>query len=173
MDEKALKKIIKQLVRESLTEIFAEMKLENIVETVVSKKVPMRTAPAPAPQPKVAPKLSVREALNMSEETVRQPASQPDAATRRRVMMEKLGVNNDMWKDIYADTASSDNPILEGDQSPQDREEVPASILESMGLMRDYSKHIGQDKKTTDEDEEWRKRREARAKILNESIKRT
>jgi len=172
MDEKVLKKIIKQLVRESLTEIFAEMKLETIVETVVSKKVPVRPVPPPS-APLKNGKLSIKEVLGVQNpEPVRQSVPQTNSAERRKVILEKMG-GNDMWKGIYADTASSDNPILEGDESPADREQVPTSILESMGLMRDYSKHIGQDAKTTSEDEEWRKRREARAKIMNESIKRT
>jgi len=166
MDEKVLKKIIKQLVRESLTEIFAEMKLETIVENVVSRKV--------SKAPVVSSKLSVKEALGVRDEV--QPSrpsssTQIDAEQKRKFIIEKMG-GNDMWKGIYADTAATENPILEGDNAGADQEQVPASILENMGLMRDYSKHIGMDDEKTKDNDEWQKLRVKRQKILDESIKR-
>lgn len=168
MDQKALKKVIKQLVRESLTEIFAEMQLEKIVESVVSKTTLSKSFSAVVEKPKA--KYSVRETMN--EQVIpKQQKPVMSSAEKKRIIMEKMGVKDDMWAGIYGDTAESNNPILE--DSEVAGEEVPESVLENMGLMKDYSKHLsGNSKTVSNEDDEWRQRREAREKIMQESFKR-
>lgn len=152
MDEKSLKNIIKKLVKESLTEIFAEMKLEALVESAVSRNISKQKPATPAPfghSTPLAPNL---------------------AAEKKKKMMENLRVKDDVWANIYADTASSTNPILEDNAAESD----DGISLEKIGglMKKDYSKHIGI-KEPTSEDAEWQKRREARAKMLNEALKRS
>jgi len=65
------------------------------------------------------------------------------------------------------------NPILDDtDNSDTKPELVPEHVLESMGLMKDYSKFVDAGKNKTSQDQEWTKLREQRQKILNETIKR-
>lgn len=161
MNQKDLKKIIKQLVRESLTEIFVELKLESIIESVMAKK---------QVSSEQSPRLSVRETLNENVSPIR-AQSKINPTEKKKIIKEKLGIKDDMWANIYADTQSSGNPILE-DAEAEAPDEVPASILENMGLMRDYSKHIGADKTSQSDDEEWTKRQAERAKRMSETIKR-
>lgn len=176
MDEKALKRAIKQLVKESLTEIFAEMKLESIVESAVARKIPKAPVAAPVASTKQTPAYSMREVLR--EEATPQPRpTKPtiSAAEKKRLIAEKLGVKDDMWANIYADTQSSGNPILESsdDDAPPVVGEVPEVVLENMGLMRDYSKHIGvKTPSQQTEDDDMQARREARLKMMNEKVSR-
>lgn len=154
MNEKDLKKVIKQMVRESLTEIFAEMKLESIVESVISKKQKIVEVSRPS-KPSIQPS---------SKEEI--PASKKQLKNK---ILEDLG-GNDIWKGIYQDTASSANPILNNEEAEAPGE-IPSSVLEQMGLVKDYSKYLGSNKHTVaEEDDEWRKRRELREKMLNENV---
>lgn len=165
MNNKELELLIEKIVYKKILKIFAEMKLESIVENVVSRKITSK-------QQSVIPrneKLSVKKVFEQEENFQNKPTI--SAEEKRKMIIEKIG-GDDMWKNIYADTATSNNPIIEGDEGAE-QEQVPLNILENMGLIKDYSKHIGVNNKTVDkEDEEWQKRREARAKILGESIKR-
>jgi hypothetical protein len=56
-------------------------------------------------------------------------------------MMARLGISEEEWRTMYSDTASSDNPILTGDDSDKP-ELVSESVLRESGLMRDYSKFV-------------------------------
>lgn len=159
MDKKDLKNAIKPLVRECLTEIFAEMQLEKIVENVVTKTLPKQ-------REEVVPEFSMKQTASERLPVTKVASS----VNKRKLIEEKLGVNDEVWKNIYADTATSANPILESNnnsaENVADTELVPESVLESMGLMKDYSKHIGF-KEPSQEDTEWQKKREEREKILS------
>jgi hypothetical protein len=129
MKKSELKQVVKHLVRESLIEIFAEMKLETIVESAVKKHIKTSS-------PVTTNKRSIAEALEVAPSSA--PVSKEDM---RQKMMETMGVDEDTWRNIYEDTAESDNPVLTGDDS--DRPElVSEAKLKSSGLMRDYSKFV-------------------------------
>lgn len=125
MNKKDLKKVIKEMVRESLLEIFAEMKLETIVEQVVKKQGVVKRP--------VSASSTLREELNSTPRLSKEEV--------RKKMMENIGVDEDTWANIYEDTATSDNPILGGDDSDKP-ELVSESALKESGLFRDYSKFV-------------------------------
>ncbi|KKQ98811.1 MAG: hypothetical protein UT24_C0036G0009, partial [Candidatus Woesebacteria bacterium GW2011_GWB1_39_12] len=101
--------------------------LQTMVENVVSKKIP---------NPNLTPRLSVRDTVMAEEDQKSKEKLTPD---KKKIIIEKLVGGNDMWKDIYKDTMSSNNPILDDtDNSDTKPELVPEHVLESMGLMKDY-----------------------------------
>jgi len=156
-----LKKLLKPYVRECLIEVLAEMKLQTMVENVVSKKIPNPISPS---------RLSVKDTIMTEEDQKPKEKLTPD---KKKIIIERLVGGNDMWKDIYENTAQSNNPILDDtDNSDTKPELVPEHVLESMGLMKDYSKFVDAGKNKTSQDQEWTKLREQRQKILNETIKR-
>lgn len=179
MQKSDLKKVIKQLVRESLTEIFAEMRLETLVENVVKnqiRNIPEQKVSQPTPlAPKRTNNYSVKDVLNeMKDESgshysnVSAPAPQQQKQKRA---IEKI--DNDEWKNIYNDTLTHGNPILEGKSNDGVAPElVPENVLERMGLMKDYSRLIGMDDEKVTQDDEWKELREKRNKILESTIKR-
>jgi len=69
---------------------------------------------------------------------------------KRKLSAADLGISEDTWKSVYADTMQSDNPILTeehipqpGETPPPDRPElVSESAMEQFGFMRDFSKHV-------------------------------
>jgi hypothetical protein len=155
-----LKKLLKPYVKECLIEVLAEMKLETMVENVVSKKIP---------NPNLASRFSVRDTVVVENAQPKEKFT-PD---KKKIIIEKLVGGNDMWKDIYENTAQSNNPILDDtDNSDTKPELVPEHVLESMGLMKDYSKFVDAGKNKPSQDQEWTKLREQRQKILNNTIKR-
>jgi len=153
MNKVELKSVIKQLVRESLTEIFAEMNLQTIVEQSVKKNLSNITQNTP----------TIREQVYEQKPKV--------SVDKRKKMMESMGVTDDVWRSIYADTASSANPIIEGNDMPNNPE-IPASVLEETGLLKDYSKFLSPSVQNGESDE-WKQLREQRQVLLNQSVKRT
>lgn len=129
MKKSDLKKMIKPLVKECLTEIFAEMHLETIVEGVVNKrhKKPHNS----------------RHSLNGLPSVLEEAPSQPpeiSAEEKKAMIMEKLGIDDQVWSNIYSDTADSENPVLTGEDKP---ELVSERDLQSSGLLKeDYSKFL-------------------------------
>lgn len=128
MKKAELKKVIKPLIRECLTEIFAEIQLEKIVEGVIAEQMKARSRS----------KSFSEEVLVESREPVQQ---EPSPEERKEMMMKRLGISEDEWRDMYQDTARSDNPILTGDDSDKP-ELVSESVLRQTGLYRDYSKFV-------------------------------
>lgn len=189
MNEKEVKKVIKAYVREALVEIFAEMNLETIVENAVKKTAvagvgSSKSAAPSVAQPVAKPPLSIREVYSrhadVEEENPYSPQSPARTMSsngktpeeRRKIIMQKIGTMDDVWKDIYADTASRGSPILDGDAAPADAELVSEADLAKLGLMKDYSKHIGQDPAKQEQDAEWKELRERRRQILENTLKR-
>ena len=137
MNEKDLKKVIKQLVRESLTEIFAEMHLESIVEGVIRKRT------RPVKQKSFSSTL--QEQVGAIENTEKaQPVQSKEEL--RRVIREKIGVTDTAWEDIYADTITSGNSVLQ-DRSvdapdSEHPELVTEEVLRANGMLKDYSRFV-------------------------------
>jgi len=116
-----LKKLLKPYVRECLIEVLAEMKLQTMVENVVSKKIPNPISPS---------RLSVKDTIMTEEDQKPKEKLTPD---KKKIIIERLVGGNDMWKDIYENTAQSNNPILDDtDNSDTKPELVPEHVLESM-----------------------------------------
>lgn len=176
MDEKALKKILKPLIRECIAELFVEMNLQTIVENAVKKTT---TNPVQATKKTTSNPMSIKEVYRPEAEEELSPGPairnmKPSSDEKRKIIMEKIGaMDNSMWKDIYADTATRGSPILEGDAAAANPNEVSEDQLARLGLMKDYSKHIGMDAKSQEGDDEWKTLREQRRKILESTIKRT
>ena len=178
MQKSDLKKVIKQLVRESLTEIFAEMRLEALVEsavknqirrTTISEQVVAQSKPVPK---KAKSSLSVRDVLtDLNDDTGSHysTVAAPLPQQKQKKMVEQI--DNDTWRNIYTDTLTHGNPILE-DKADADPELVPENVLEKMGLMKDYSKLIGVDDEKVTQDDEWKELREKRSKMLESTVKR-
>lgn len=130
---KDIKKIIKPLVKECLLELFAEMKLESIVEGVVNKQQLTNQSTAVI--------------VENRQQQVQQPIRQKP---NKRSLMEAIGVNENTWNDVYADTLKHGNSILKdsgGASTPtapnyDDTESVPEAVLENAGLMKDYSRFL-------------------------------
>jgi hypothetical protein len=156
-----LKKILKPLIRECLTELFAEMNIERIVEGVISRQPTRKAAPSIQEERELLPGPAMRSAKpSLSSED------------KRKMLIEKMGVVDDVWKDIYADTAANGNPVLE-DEGTGKPEYVTEDQLAKLGLMKDYSKHIGMDESTQKNEGEWKNLRDRQRKILENTIKRT
>ena len=126
MKKNELKKVIKEIVRESLMEIFAEMKLESIVENVVRKNV------------EFSKPVSTRSMAEVLSPEVSQPSRQ-ELSPERKLIMEKIGVDDSAWNTVYADTIDSDNSIITGEEKP---ELVSEGTLRQAGLLKDYSKFV-------------------------------
>ena len=126
MKKSEIKKLIKPLIRECLTEIFMEMKLETIVENVLKEHVKK------GPQKKFSNEVLI--------EDVSPPAvSDVNPEQLKSQMINKLGISEEEWKNMYSDIAESDNPIMMGDDNSKP-ELVSESALRQAGLFRDYSK---------------------------------
>jgi hypothetical protein len=128
MKKSELKKMIKPLIRECLTEIFMEMNLETIVEGIVkehlgNKKVNQINEVKISPPPPSSNK----------------PEMTPEE--RKRIIRENLAIDEDEWRNVYADTVKSGNPILESDEGNNSKPEYASEDrLKEAGLYRDYSK---------------------------------
>ena len=130
---KDIKKIIKPLVRECLLELFLEMKLENIVENVVRQ------------QQKDNNQESSRILVSEAKEI---PVIQKNKPNKHS-LMEAIGVNENTWNDVYADTLKHGNSILNNKDTTttvapnyDDTELVNESVLKQAGLMKDYSRFV-------------------------------
>jgi len=143
MNKASLKKVVKEMVRDSITELFAEMHLESIVKKVVSegsaatRRTPKHRRPtlreasqvpfdAPLPDAPPAPSAPAQASNGLNKEGLR----------------ERMNIDEDVWRDIYADTAESDNPVLTGEEGGGSVETAPEGELRKAGLMKDYSKFI-------------------------------
>ena len=177
MQNKELKSVIKQLVRESLVEIFVEMNLQTIVEGVVKSqlsqvkeiKEPKRASDVPVPKLSK----SIRD-LYMEQEEDSNPYTSVEAPKRSNILDS---VKDSTLRSVLSDTLNSNNPILNESASENSSkpELVPEHVLESAGLMKDYSRLAGLDKEDStipEEDDEWEQRRKSRQQILQSTIKR-
>lgn len=140
MEKRELKKVIKEMVRDAMTEIFAEIQLESIVKKVVNEN---KTVSSPRPT-RSGP--SLREAsqvpLNESVEPQQaRPVQPPAPKFDKDALRAKIGIDEDTWKNIYSDTAESDNPVLTGEQGGNPEFVAEEDLVEA-GLMKDYSKFI-------------------------------
>lgn len=128
MTEKELKRLIKPLIRECLTEIFAEMQLEKIVENVVAKKNPQLNKTVSATQSQSIPRFSI-ERPKINESSLR----------------KKLNISKEEWDNVYGnidtkaltEQSKTDRQVIE-----EGTEGVPEEALESIGILKDYSKFI-------------------------------
>jgi hypothetical protein len=151
--EKKLKKIIKQYVRESLLEIFSEEKMKSIVESVISRQVSFS-----APQPNF---ISPPRQMNEDKQALKQS------------LKKKLGIDDDgMWNNIYGNIDIDENPII-NEQAYQDQEEgISNHILESTGILRDYSKFVeGVSSGTGQQEDDLAEKREYRTQRLRDIMK--
>lgn len=136
--KKLIKPLIEGMVREALLKIFAEMKLETLIENAVNKQ--QRNSQAAA--------------TVMSENIQASKVSRPSVPKpNKRSLMEAIGVNENTWNDVYADTLKHGNSVLTAPEAspmsstPQaggfdDREDAPVSALEQLGLIKDYSRFV-------------------------------
>lgn len=155
MDSKNLKKVIKQLVRESLVEIFAEMKLESIVESVTKKQL---------------------AELKINQPTVMREVRNSIPQENKKNLMDKVGnIESDVWRSMYSDVIDKGNPILNEarDEGATNPEFVPENVMESLGLMKDYSRAAGleEDSSKSTEENEWSELRKKRTQMLQSLIK--
>jgi len=129
MNKKELKSLIKEVVKETMAEMMLEMNFGNIIENALSKGM----FSAPVVQ-KTQLNESPRELL-------------PQKVKPKTDLRKKLGISESEWKNVYADIAESDSPILsENRENPADSQPKPPEVsvndLAEAGLYRDYSKFL-------------------------------
>jgi len=159
MSDNKIKTVVKHYVKQYLSEIFAEMNLHTLIETTVQEKIDA-----------MMPVLSSRSVSSLMQEEVTTP-SRP-APVRKKITAADLGITDQTWKDIYNDTASSDNPILNGEEAGSE-ELVSESQLERAGLMKDYSKFMnsgGQKKSNSNDSDDMSEAARKRQEMLKKSI---
>lgn len=166
-----IEKIVEFYVRKYAKKFFNES--YALLETLVEKKVQERLDLLSVLQEDRQPTL---RSTMLEESHVSQ-----NQTPKRKITPKDLGITDEVWKNVYADTLSSGNPILteevdnyEGGEPPADRpEHVPEAVLERLGLMQDFSKHmaafdkIDKKKQTSSDDlEAYNKRREMLSKNI-------
>lgn len=164
-----IKKIVKHYVRESLMEIFAEMHLESIVEGVVNKQQVENFQPKQRMAQYESPPRPTPRRTNLHEIMDVGSDHYSDFEDKTKSRAEQLGISNEDFSAIYADTIKSNNPILNagGEEPP----EVPIEALESLGLAKDYSQYLPETKTASGiGEDEFEKLREQREKRLKEII---
>lgn len=152
---KDLKRIIKSLVRESLAEIFVEMNLKEIVQESIRSHVDVMKvteSPVASYQVPVMNQAGYHPAMGAGAPMPAQPQATPyagaapmqapiqaDTGAQRSLLRERLGVSEDEWRDIYSDTADSENPIILNDGGTEP-ELVSEEQLRAAGLYQDFSR---------------------------------
>ena len=156
MTDNELKKLIKEYVKQSLVEILAEKYMEKLMKEVVKKCVNTVQTVKPGRPKKIQEikqEIVVEEQIVQPKQEVKQVQPQKvvneqNNKVLKEEMLKKMGIENGIWKDIFEETAKSDNQILseqrnkgvpvEQDGGP---EQVPENILEKAGFMnKDWSK---------------------------------
>ena len=162
MEEKKLKAIIKEYVREALIEVLAEAKIESMIAKTIKEHTK---------KPK-----SLKESLGIPEQKyVPEKLKIVDEIKLKNDLLNKIAPTDDVWRSIYADTLKSDysRPILEGNEIATGKE-IPESVLEQAGFMRDYSVAAGlaDDPAKTIKDDEMTALQEKRRQMLESKIRR-
>ena len=126
-----IEKVIKFYVKKHLKEAFANLDeiVENKVQDVLTKR-----------------KFLLQENVVKSPSKISQKPSipPPDKKIVEQKILDRLGVEDGIWKDIFLDTLNSPNLVLSLDNKLEAAapEGVPVEALEQMGILRDYSKFL-------------------------------
>ena len=132
MNKKELKSLIKEVVKETMAEMMLEMNFSNIIEGALSKGLSVPVA--------------AKTQLNEEKRNITEPLRYATPPTKPKTdLRKKLGISENEWKNVYADIAESDSPILEennGANSQPKPPEVSVNDLAEAGLYKDYSKFL-------------------------------
>lgn len=138
-----IEKIVRYYVTKALTEVVKD--LDQIIERKVQLKVEQRLKLVDLLSEDNKSKKQTLNEVYKKEET-----QKSNGSTRHKLTAEDLGITEDTWKSVYADTLSSDHPLLNevddpgGDYYPsaEKPEHISEGVMEELGFMKDYSKHV-------------------------------